>query len=488
LTPTFRRGSDFRAYVQDSLSAQGKPGAAERGWASALQVRIVAKMGALVEGRPGAAVGESLRQRVAAAQSRFSALAASVISLLRPQAETAAREEAPAEAAEPVRARRAQARKAQENGGQEPVQEAPQDRPQPRKPGSEPRGAGARKLDLELSRREIEAVQARLDARAAPRDPEEKWTADLAREYRREFHPIEAGRAAPAASAEAGEARTAADGAAAALFVAGKAAWRAGLVLEPAFRFLAAYSAPILKVAAVGLVVVGAGGLLAQWPGSDRGDEPVVAASKPAQPGAQRAVWLEIPKPLRLYDLAAPSLAREKRLYAARRHTTGGGREDVLTFGEFAGTGPFFRLSIYRHGTEKTADAAFFVDMARRAAQLGLSLGRANVPQTQVTRFGDLETAAMTMAEGGVMRDACRGFRFSAAQLGLTIAGFSCGADDEASSSGALACLVNRLDLISSGEDRALRDFFASAQARGARGCAEPASAPVKKRPEKTAQ
>jgi hypothetical protein len=36
LTPTFRRGSDFRAYVQDSLSAQGKPGAAERAWAPGL--------------------------------------------------------------------------------------------------------------------------------------------------------------------------------------------------------------------------------------------------------------------------------------------------------------------------------------------------------------------------------------------------------------------------------------------------------------------
>jgi hypothetical protein len=475
LTPTFRRGSDFRAYVQDSLSAQGKPGGAERGWAPALQARIVAKLGALLEGRSGAALGLSLRQRVSGAQSRVSALMASVSALLNPQAETAARQEeqVEVEAAEPVRARRAQARKIQENGGREPVEETSRNR------------STARKIDLEISRREIEAVQARLDARAAPRDHEEKWQADLAREYRREFHPIEAARAAPVAP---GEDRTAADGAAAALFLAGKAAWRASLILEPAFRFLAAYSAAILKVAAVGLVVVGAGGLLAQWPGSDRSEETFVAASQPAQPGAQRAVWLEIPKPLRLFDLAAPSLAREKRLYAARRHTTGGGREDVLTFGEFAGTGPFFRLAIYRHGAEKTADAAFFVDMARRGAQLGLSLSRANVAQTQATRFGDFETAAMTMTEGGVTRDSCRGFRFSASQLGLTIAGFFCGADDEAASAGALACLVNRLDLISSGEDSALRDFFASAQARGARGCAEPASAPVKKRAEKTNQ
>ena len=149
---------------------------------------------------------KSLRQGVAAAQSRFSGLMASASAWLGPQVETTAREEAPVEAAEPVRARRAQARKTLENGG-EPVQQPPQDRPQPRKPGSEPRGTGPRKIDLEVSRREIEAVQARLDARAAPRDPDEKWAADLAREYRREFHPIEAGRAAPAVPSEPGKPR-----------------------------------------------------------------------------------------------------------------------------------------------------------------------------------------------------------------------------------------------------------------------------------------
>ena len=153
----------------------------------------------------------------------------------------------------------------------------------------------------------------------------------------------------------------------------------------------------------------------------------------------------------------------------------------MLTFGEFAGTGPFLRVSVYRHGSEKSADAAYFVDMARRAAQLGLSLGRANNAETQATRLGDIETAALTLTEGRVARDNCRGFRFSAAQLGLTLAGFACGAGQEAVSGGDLACLLDRLDLVSAGEDRALRDFFAAAQARGARGCVELGASPTKK-------
>ena len=324
-------------------------------------------------------------------------------------------------------------------------------------------------MNLEQSRREIEAVQARLDARpgepVAPRHSRERWAAELAREYRREFHPLEAASEPAPTAVEVDP--TAAEGAAAAFFVAGKAAWRVGLFLEPAVRFISAHSAPILKVAAVDLAIVGAAGFLAQWPRSGGGDEAALDAPARATTAAPRPAWVEIQKPFRLFDLAAPQLAREKRLYTARRHNTGGGREDVLTFGEFAGTGPFLRVSVYRHGSEKSADAAYFVDMARRAAQLGLSLGRANNAETQATRFGDVETAALTLTEGRVARDNCRGFRFSAAQLGLTLAGFACGAGQEAVSGGDLACLLDRLDLVSAGEDRALRDFFAAAQARG---------------------
>lgn len=305
-----------------------------------------------------------------------------------------------------------------------------------------------------------------------------RWAAELAREYRREFHPVEAARRPPQTLVDANP--TPADGAAAAVFLAGKTAWKFRRWLEPAERFLSVYSAPILKVAAVAFVILGAAGFLAQWPEREAGDAPASAAAQKTAEPAPRSSWQEIAKPARLYDLAAPQLAREKRFYAARRHTVGGGRDDALTFGEFTGTGPFLRISIYRHGSEKTADAPFFVDMARRAGQLGLSLSRVNTAETQATRFGDVETSAMTMAEGRIARENCRGFRFSAAQLGLTIAGFACGPGEQPISGGDLACLVDRLDLLSAGEDRALRDFFAAALSRGARGCADAAPAPVK--------
>jgi len=450
LTTTFRRGSDFRAYVQDSLAARGKPG--ERGPSAPDSLRA----------RIGGAAGAALRESFSAAAAGLSSLVAAANAVLRRQAASPTTDEDEPPPPEALRSRRAQARPSQQ---------------------SSQAAAPSRKLNLEQSRREIEAVQARLDARpgetVAPRNSRERWAAELAREYRREFHPLEA--ASEPAPAAVEDNPTAADGAAAAFFVAGKAAWRVGLFLKPAARFISAHSAPILKVAAVGLAIVGAAGFLAQWPRSGERDEAALDAPAQATTAAPRPAWVEIQKPFRLFDLAAPQLAHEKRLYTARRHNTGGGREDVLTYGEFAGTDPFLRVSVYRHGSEKSADAAYFVDMARRAAQLGLSLGRANTAETQATRFGDIETAALTLTEGRVARDNCRGFRFSAAQLGLTLAGFACGAGQEAVSGGDLACLLDRLDLVSAGEDRALRDFFAAAQARGARGCVESGSSPTKK-------
>ncbi len=207
---------------------------------------------------------------------------------------------------------------------------------------------------------------------------------------------------------------------------------------------------------------------LANWPASQ------TIASK-APPAAPRDAWIEIAKPYRLYELAAPPLAHEKHAYSARRHATGGGREDVLTFGQFAidKNGPFVRLSVYRHGSEKIEDTPFFVEMARRAAPLGLSVSAVRQEPDQATRFGDLETAALTLSENEFSRDRCRGFRLVQAQPGLTIAGLACAAENESMSAQDVACLLNRLDLLAAGSDRPLRDFFGAAKSRNIRGCSE---------------
>ncbi|MGO9390800.1 hypothetical protein [Rhodoblastus sp.] len=240
-------------------------------------------------------------------------------------------------------------------------------------------------------------------------------------------------------------------------------------------RFAHAKRNLAVKAVAIGLISLAAVGLLAQFP--------VAAPVREAPPPPPAPVWLEIAKPVRVYDLPAPSLAHEKLDYAARRHATGGGREDLLTFGEFAGKRPFLRLSVYRHGAEKVgaakvgaekaADPPFFVDMARRAAPLGLSLDHMQLEQTQVTRFGDLETAALTLSEKNLARENCRGFRLVRAEPGLTLAGLACAAGSEPLSAQDMACLVDRLDLLNAGADRPLRDFFGGVKARRMGACGE---------------
>jgi hypothetical protein len=232
-----------------------------------------------------------------------------------------------------------------------------------------------------------------------------------------------------------------------------------------AARFTRALGERVEKAALIAVVALAATGLAAQW----RAASPQQAPPSPPP----REVWLDIAKPLRVYDLVAPQLAREKFSYAARRHSTGGGREDLLTFGEFAGKKWFFRLSVYRHGEEKRTEAPFFVDMARRAAPLGLSLDHVKLEETLPTRFGDLETAALRLFENSLSRENCRGFRLMRTQPGVTLTGLACAADGAPLNAPELACLIDRLDLLPAGGDRALRDFFGAAQARKTGACGE---------------
>jgi hypothetical protein len=458
ITTDFRRGSDFRAFVQTSIAEREKPREADGAIPRALRAlngagvkaRLEAGAASLLARRPQFSLRQRLTEELATAQAAFSSLALRL--LPKPKAEeprVEPRQIALERAEAELRARRAQARRQDGEVARPTAEVARIQTAKPISSGAAPSGAAS-------------------------------WAAKLAREYREDFHPVATAGKPEIAAPE--EAPTAAASAANAAFAVGKAFWRASLFIRPVFGFLLAHSAPIIKLAAVGLAILAAAGFLAQWPQNVASPE-VAEAPAPvdAKPAPRRASWVEISRPFHLYDLAAPLFVDQKFAYAARRHATGGGREDFLTFGEFAGKSPFLRLTIYRHGFEKLAEPAFFVDMARRGAAIGVSLGRADVPETTATRLGDFETAAMTLLKGRATRENCRGFRFSVAPPGLTMAGFACGAGDNPVSGGDFACLIDRLDLVSAGDDKALRDFFAAAQARGAVGCAEPS--PAKRRP-----
>ncbi|MDB5571591.1 MAG: hypothetical protein JWN93_2774, partial [Hyphomicrobiales bacterium] len=187
----------------------------------------------------------------------------------------------------------------------------------------------------------------------------------------------------------------------------------------------------------------------------------------PTAPGAgaplePTSAWSDVSRPFELYMIASPDLA-DPTSYAAQRHK-GGGRRDTMTFGEAAGEGPHSRMTLYRVGAEQAPVPSFWVEMARRAADGGLSVERTALPDHLKTRFGNFETADVVVSGGGAAR-ACMGFRLAVPDPDFRVSGFACGPRERPIDRRALSCLIDRLDLVSAGDDKALSLFFARSEA-----------------------
>ena len=142
---------------------------------------------------------------------------------------------------------------------------------------------------------------------------------------------------------------------------------------------------------------------------------------------AVKPVWTEISRPIPLYALAAPELEKRAKTYEARRHATGGGRKDALTFGAADGPDPLIALEVYRIGSEAAPPRSFFVDLARVAGADSLGVERSGQPAPLTTRFGAFEAADLTLS-GAAGDLQCLGFRLAPEDIALRVSGFACGA------------------------------------------------------------
>jgi hypothetical protein len=174
--------------------------------------------------------------------------------------------------------------------------------------------------------------------------------------------------------------------------------------------------------------------------------------------------WTPVLEPTPLYGLDAPDWLGPPGPYEARSHFPDGGRDDSLSFGRFSGETRYVRLSIYRAQQEDLPATSFFLDLTRIAAESGLWVGRSTVATPLATRFGTFEAADVALAERDQAAN-CLGFRFLAGGLKLRMVGFYCGTAVRPADRDGLACLIGRLDLLS-GDDPAVREFFAQAERR----------------------
>ena len=155
--------------------------------------------------------------------------------------------------------------------------------------------------------------------------------------------------------------------------------------------------------------------------------------------------------------------------YTILRHPEGG-RRDVLRWAGEAGK-PLAELEIYREGGEFDVARPATADLA---VQMGLGAPTAFEQAGLIdTKFGPVALFRPVGAAEGMR--ACLGYLTRSEEPALQISGFSCQGDTMPARRAAIACTLNRLTLLASGNEPKLAELFAHAELKR-RACDSPGS------------
>jgi hypothetical protein len=177
----------------------------------------------------------------------------------------------------------------------------------------------------------------------------------------------------------------------------------------------------------------------------------------------ERPLWSEITRAHGAFALESPALEGLELSYLVRRHRVGGGRKDLMTWGSVDGDGAYMRVVLYRPGTE----SAFLDDPLDIATALAVESGidaELSGPAGELkTKFGDLPIVNMhTWGKNGPR--ACMVVAHSWSEPRLSLVAWWCNRDWQLVQRGHVACLMDRLMLMSAGGDGKLAAFFARAE------------------------
>ena len=172
--------------------------------------------------------------------------------------------------------------------------------------------------------------------------------------------------------------------------------------------------------------------------------------------------WSEVERPSPAFELAMPELAAIPANYAISRRAADGARKDVLTWGTAAEPGPFVRVEIYRSGdrTEPFIDPDSEIAAANRRLY-DHRRRQTGGPHRQQIRRGP---ACRFRHRGPWPERRCLGFARAFAQPSMQIAGWYCSPGDEIVDRAALACVLDRLTMLSAGGNSSLDAMFARAE------------------------
>lgn len=189
-------------------------------------------------------------------------------------------------------------------------------------------------------------------------------------------------------------------------------------------------------------------------------------AITPVQP-----TWTEIKRPIPVYAFSGGPFGRDPDSYSALRGIDGS-RIDNLTFkANIRSSSKLWmhvRLHRFKHGRQSSE--RFFIAMARIAAEKGLAVTASAFPNILPTRFGRFAVADLQLERNSNKRP-CLGYRLEADKPALTIAGIVCGTISAPVDRRTLACVLDRLDVVSARDDRELLKFVANSELKRGKPC-----------------
>jgi hypothetical protein len=175
-----------------------------------------------------------------------------------------------------------------------------------------------------------------------------------------------------------------------------------------------------------------------------------------------QSVWIDVERPFQAFTLSIPEAAGVPSSYVIRRHSTGGGRKDILTLGEPNSAAPFLHVEIYRPGSEIGAFADAATTIAGDAAELGpMALRQAAEPLE--SKFGPIEVFTFVASAGRPRL--CLAIVRDIGDPRLRLSGWFCQGDAFVARS-TLACALDRLTLLSAGSEPKVGALFAQAELR----------------------
>lgn len=185
-----------------------------------------------------------------------------------------------------------------------------------------------------------------------------------------------------------------------------------------------------------------------------------------------KSAWSTAARGYPAFTVSQFDLSGKTETYEILRHP-GGGRKDMLRWAA-QGERPIAEVEIYRPGGELSQSGPPIADIAGRMDPDGMrELQAAGVIDS---KFGAVTLLGLTDRDGGARP--CLGFMKGFDQPNLRISGWSCQGDTLPARRAAIGCILDRLMLLTAGNDPKLAELFARAELRRG-GCTPAAAAPV---------